>query len=168
MAPLNLGRNVVSRVDREAAHARAGRPAYIVAKVNSLLDEKIIQALYRASQAGVTIELIVRGACALRPGVRGVSSRIRVRSVIGRFLEHSRIFAFGNGSKSEIYLGSADWMQRNIYERVEVMFRIKDPALYAQIMNQVIAPYLADTEKTRILLPSGEYVRIRQKVRSHA
>ncbi len=159
VAPLNLGKNVVSLIDRESAHARAGRPAYIVAKVNSLLDEKIIQALYRASQAGVTIELIVRGACALRPGVRGISSRIRVRSVIGRFLEHSRIFAFGNGGEPEIYLGSADWMQRNIYERVEVMFRIKDPALYSQIMNQVIAPYLADTEKTRILLPGGEYVR---------
>ena len=162
VAPLNLGKSVVSLIDREAAHARAGRPAYIVAKVNSLLDEKIIQALYRASQAGVTIELIVRGACALRPGVRGISSRIRVRSVIGRFLEHSRIFAFGNGGRSEIYLGSADWMQRNIYERVEVMFRLKDPALCAQIMNQVIAPYLADTEKTRILLPGGEYVRTRK------
>ena len=101
VAPLNLGKNVVSLIDRETAHARAGRPAFIVAKVNSLLDEKIIQALYRASQAGVTIELIVRGACALRPGVRGISSRIRVRSVIGRFLEHSRIFAFGNGGKTE-------------------------------------------------------------------
>ena len=159
VAPLNLGKSIVSLIDREAAHARAGRPAHIVAKVNSLLDEKIIQSLYRASQAGVTIELIVRGACALRPGVRGISSRIRVRSVIGRFLEHSRIFVFGNGGKPEIYLGSADWMQRNIYERVEVMFRLKDPALCAQIMKQVIAPYLADTEKTRILLPGGEYVR---------
>ena len=159
VAPLNLGKSIVSLIDGEAAHARAGRPAHIVAKVNSLLDEKIIQSLYRASQAGVTIELIVRGACALRPGVRGISSRIRVRSVIGRFLEHSRIFVFGNGGKPEIYLGSADWMQRNIYERVEVMFRLKDPALCAQIMKQVIAPYLADTEKTRILLPGGEYVR---------
>jgi polyphosphate kinase len=159
VAPLNLGKSIVSLIDREAAHARAGRSAHIVAKVNSLLDEKIIQSLYRASQAGVTIELIVRGACALRPGVRGISSRIRVRSVIGRFLEHSRIFVFGNGGKPEIYLGSADWMQRNIYERVEVMFRLKDPALCAQIMKQVIAPYLADTEKTRILLPGGEYVR---------
>jgi polyphosphate kinase len=159
VAPLNLGKNVVSLIDREAAHAKAGRPAFIVAKVNSLLDEHIIEALYRASQAGVTIELIVRGGCALRPGVRGVSSRIRVRSVVGRFLEHSRIYAFGNGGATEIFLGSADWMQRNIYERVEVIFRLKDPALCAQIMTQVIAPYLADTEKTRILLPTGEYVR---------
>ncbi len=137
VAPLNLGKNFLSLIDRETAHASAGRPAFIVAKLNSLLDEKIIQALYRASQAGVQIELIVRGACALRPGVRGLSSRIRVRSVIGRFLEHSRIFVFGNGGKTEIYLGSADWMQRNIYERVEVIFRLKDPALRNQILTEV-------------------------------
>ncbi len=159
VAPLNLGKSCLSLIDRESAHARAGRPAFIFAKVNALLDEKIIQALYRASQAGVHIELIVRGACALRPGVRGVSSRIRVRSVIGRFLEHSRIFAFGNGGGTEVYLGSADWMQRNINERVEVMFRLKDPALCTQVFTQVISPYLADTEKTRYLLPSGDYAR---------
>jgi len=161
VAPLNLGRSCASLIDREAAHARAGRPAFIIAKVNALLDERIIQALYRASQAGVQIELIVRGACALRPGVRGLSSRIRVRSVIGRFLEHSRIFVFGNGGKSEVYLGSADWMHRNIYERVEVMFHIRDAALCSQIFSEVIEPYLADTQKTRILLPSGEYIHAR-------
>jgi len=159
VAPLNLGRNFINLIDREAAHAKAGRPAFIVAKMNSLLDEKIIHALYKASQAGVQIELIVRGACALRPGVRGLSSRIRVRSVIGRFLEHSRIFVFGNGGKTEIYLGSADWMQRNIYERVEVIFHLRDAALHQQILTEVVAPYLADTQKTRLLLPSGEYVR---------
>jgi polyphosphate kinase len=159
VAPLNLGRSCLDLIDRETSHARAGRPAFILAKVNALLDEEIIQALYRASQAGVQIELIVRGACALRPGVHGVSSRIRVKSVVGRFLEHSRVFAFGNGDHTEIYLGSADWMQRNIYERVEVMFRLKDPALCSQVFTQVIAPYLADTEKTRVLLPNGEYVR---------
>jgi len=160
VAPLNLGRNFLSLIDRETAHAKAGRPAFIFAKFNSLLDEKIIEALYRASQAGVRIELVVRGACALRPGVRGLSSRIRVRSVIGRFLEHSRVFIFGNGAKTEVYLGSADWMQRNIYERVEVIFRLKDPVLANQIITQVVAPYLADTLKTRILLPSGEYARL--------
>ena len=160
VAPLNLGKNFLSLIDREAGHARAGRPAFIFAKMNSLLDEKIIQALYRASRAGVRIELLVRGACALRPGVRGVSSRIRVRSIVGRFLEHSRIFIFGNGGKREIYLGSADWMQRNIYERVEVIFHLKDPALCNQIMTEVIAPYLADTLKTRVLLSTGEYVRL--------
>jgi len=159
VAPLNLGRSCATLIERETAHAKAGRPAFIVAKVNSLLDEKIIALLYRASQAGVQIELIVRGACALRPGVRGISSRIRVRSVIGRFLEHSRIFIFGNGGKTETYLGSADWMHRNIYERVEVMFHVRDVALSTQILTEVVAPYLADTEKTRILLPNGEYVR---------
>jgi polyphosphate kinase len=114
VAPLNLGKNCVSLIDREAAHAKAGRPSLIVAKVNSLLDKNIINALYRASQAGVHVELIIRGACALRPGVRGVSSRINVRSVVGRFLEHSRIFVFGNGGQTEVYLGSADWMPRNL------------------------------------------------------
>jgi polyphosphate kinase len=162
VAPLNLGKSCLSLIERETAHARAGRPAFIFAKVNALLDERIIQALYRASQAGVRIELIVRGACALRPGVRGVSSRIRVRSVIGRFLEHSRVFAFGNGGGTEVYLGSADWMQRNINERVEVMFRLRDPALCTRVFTQVISPYLADTEKTRFLLPSGDYVRGRE------
>src|SRR6202041_1333947 len=159
VAPLNLGKSCLKLIERETAHAQAGRPAFIFAKVNALLDEKTIQALYRASQAGVQIELVVRGACALRPGVRGISSRIRVRSVVGRFLEHSRIFVFGNGGKTELYLGSADWMHRNIYERVEVMFHIRDVELCKQVFGQVIEPYLADTEKTRILLADGRYVR---------
>jgi polyphosphate kinase len=159
VAPLNLGKNCEHLIDREADRARAGKRSFIFAKVNSLLDEKIIQALYRASQAGVNIELIVRGGCALRPGVRGVSSRIRVRSVIGRFLEHSRVFVFGNGDKPEVYLGSADWMRRNIYERVEVMFHLRNPTLCNQVITEVVAPYLADTEKTRILLEDGNYVR---------
>jgi polyphosphate kinase len=162
VAPLNLGRNFLALIDRETAHAKAGRPAFIFAKFNSLLDEQIIQALYRASQVGVRIELIVRGACALRPGVRGLSSRIRVRSVIGRFLEHSRIFIFGNAGKTEVFLGSADWMQRNIYERVEVIFRLRDPVLCNQIFTEVIAPYLADTLKTRVLMPDGEYIRLHE------
>jgi polyphosphate kinase len=159
VAPLNLGKNCVSLIEREAAHAKAGRPAMIVAKVNSLLDKNIIQALYRASQAGVHVELIVRGACALRPGVRGVSSRIRVRSVVGRFLEHSRIFVFGNGGDTEVYLGSADWMPRNLYERVEVIFRLKDPSLCQKVCTEILLPYFADTEKVRFLLPTGQYAR---------
>ena len=159
VAPLNLGKNCVALIEREAAHARAGRPAFIVAKVNSLLDKKIIQALYAASRAGVDIELIVRGGCALRPGIRGVSGRIHVRSIVGRFLEHSRIFYFANGGKPEVYLGSADWMPRNLYERVEVMFRLKDPALCQQVCGTVLAPYLVDTDKARILRPDGTYVR---------
>jgi polyphosphate kinase len=160
VAPLNLDKNVVSLIDRETAHAKARRPAFIVAKVNALLDPDIIQALYRASQAGVHIELIIRGACALRPGVRGVSSRIRVRSLVGRFLEHSRIFAFANGGKREVYLGSADWMQRNLYERVEVMFQLKDPLLCEKVCRDVLAPYLADNEKARFLLANGTYTAL--------
>jgi polyphosphate kinase len=162
VAPLNLGKNCISLIEREAKHARAGRPAAIVAKFNALLDPKIIQALYRASQAGVEIELIVRGGCALRPGVRGLSSRIRVRSIVGRFLEHSRIFAFANGGKPEVYLGSADWMPRNLYERVEVMFPLKDPGLCQQVCTTILAPYLADTDKTRFLMHDGIYQRARK------
>ncbi len=155
VAPLNLGKNCVALIDREAAHAKAGRPAFIVAKVNSLLDKDIIQALYRASRAGVHVELIVRGACALRPELRGVSSRIRVRSVVGRFLEHSRIFVFRNGGDTEVYLGSADWMPRNLHERVEVIFRLKDRALCQKVCSEILLPYFADTEKARFLTSSG-------------
>jgi polyphosphate kinase len=162
VAPLNLGKSCLTLIDREAKHARTGRPAFIFAKVNALLDERIIEALYRASQAGVQIELVVRGACALRPGLRGISSRIRVRSVIGRFLEHSRVFVFGNGGKTETYLGSADWMHRNIYERVEVMYHLRDPELAHQVFAEVLQPYLADTAKARFLLPDGKYIRSRE------
>jgi polyphosphate kinase len=159
VAPLNLGKNCVSLIDREATNAKAGRLSLIVAKVNSLLDKDIIQAVYRASQAGVQFELIVRGGCALRPGVRGVSSRIRVRSVVGRFLEHSRIFVFGNGGHTEVYLGSADWMPRNLHERVEVIFRLKDPLLCKKVCTEILLPYFGDTEKVRFLLPNGQYAR---------
>jgi polyphosphate kinase len=162
VAPVNLGKSCLSLIERETAHAKKGRPAFLIAKVNSLLDEKTIHALYEASQAGVQIDLIVRGACALRPGVRGLSSRIRVRSVIGRFLEHSRVFVFGNGGNTEVYLGSADWMHRNIYERVEVMFHLKSETLREQILREVITPYLADTEKTRILMQDGTYAHTRE------
>ena len=162
VAPLNLGKNCVSLIDREAAHARAGRPALIIAKVNSLLDQDIIHALYRASQAGVHIELIIRGACALRPGLRSISSRIRVRSIVGRFLEHSRIFVFGNAGETEVYLGSADWMPRNLHERVEVIFRLKDPALCQKVCSEVLLPYFADTQKARFLNHDGEYLKLGQ------
>ena len=158
VAPLNLGKNCVSLIEREAAHAKAGRPALIVAKVNSLLDKNIIQALYRARRPAC-IRADRARRCALRPGVRGVSSRIRVRSIVGRFLEHSRIFVFGNGGNTEVYLGSADWMPRNLYERVEVMFRLKDPALCQKVCTEILLPYFADTEKARFLLPNGQYAR---------
>ena len=127
VAPRDMAKNCIALIDRETRNAKRGKPARIIAKVNALVDPPVIQALYRASQAGVEIDLIVRGQCALVPGLRGISSRIRVRSIVGRFLEHSRIFYFENGGKPEIYLGSADWMQRNLYERVEVLFPLKDP-----------------------------------------
>ena len=128
VSPIDLAKNCIELIDREADHARRKRPARIIAKVNALLDQPVIEALYRASRAGVEIDLIIRGACALRPNVRDVSHRIRVRSIVGRFLEHSRIFYFENGGEPDIYLGSADWMPRNLYERVEVMFPDQEPA----------------------------------------
>ena len=115
VSPVDLAKNCIELIDREANHARRGRPARIIAKVNTLLDQPMIEALYRASRAGVDIDLVVRGACSLRPGVKGISDRIRVRSIVGRFLEHSRIFYFANGGESDIYLRSADWMPRNLY-----------------------------------------------------
>ncbi len=120
-------RNCLALIEREAEHARQGSPARIIAKMNALLDKKVIMALYRASQAGVKIDLLVRGICGLRPGVRGVSDQIKVRSIVGRFLEHSRIYLFANGGEEEVYIGSADWMPRNLYERVEVLTPLKDP-----------------------------------------
>jgi polyphosphate kinase len=157
VAPLDLAEHCLALIAREAEHARHGRPARIIAKMNALLDKNIITALYKASQAGVEIDLIVRGMCALRPGIRGVSDRIRVRSIIGRFLEHSRIFYFSNGGEEEVYLGSADWMPRNLYERVEVLFPLKDPLLRERVRHEILEAYLADNLKTRILLRDGIY-----------
>ncbi len=146
-------------IDREAAHAKAGRPAYIIAKMNGLIDRRTVEALYAASRAGVEIDLIVRGMCSLRPGVKGLSERIRVRSIVGRFLEHSRIFCFGNGGKEEIYCGSADWMPRNLVERCEVLFPVTQADLHKRLREEILGAYLADNSKARLLQPDGEYVR---------
>jgi polyphosphate kinase len=159
VAPLDMAEKVINLIDREAEHAHRKRPARIVAKMNALTDKQVIQALYRASQAGVQIDLIVRGMCALVPGVRGVSDRIRVRSIVGRFLEHSRIFYFENGGDAEAWLGSADWMPRNLYDRVETLFPIRESNLCRRIVEEILAAYLADTEKARILMPDSRYVR---------
>jgi polyphosphate kinase len=159
VAPLNLAEHCLALIAREADHARHGRPARIIAKMNSLLDKNIITALYSASQAGVEIDLLVRGICALRPGVRGVSDHIRVRSIVGRFLEHSRIYYFANGGQEEVYLGSADWMPRNLYERVEVIFPLKDALLRERVRQEILDAYLADNIKSRVLLKGGAYVR---------
>src|SRR6266851_2639212 len=161
VAPRDLAKGCIALIDREARNAKRGRLARIIAEMNALVDPPVIQALYRASQAGVEIDLIVRGQCALVPGLRGVSSRIRVRSIVGRFLEHSRIFYFGNAGEPEIYLGSADWMQRNLYERVEVLFPLKDPQLRRRITEEILPAYLADTRAARLLGADGNFRRSR-------
>lgn len=159
VAPRDLAKSCIALIDRESRNARRGRPSRIIAKINALIDPPIIQALYRASRAGVEIDLIVRGQCALVPGLRGTSTRIRVRSIVGRFLEHSRIFYFENAGQPEIYLGSADWMPRNLYERVEVLFPLRDPALCTRIREEILPAYLGDTRKARILNSGGMYTR---------
>jgi polyphosphate kinase len=159
VAPLTLADHLVVLIEREAAHAKAGRPSGIIAKMNGLLDRRTVEALYMASQAGVEIDLIVRGMCSLRPGVKGLSERIRVRSIVGRFLEHSRIFSFVNGGKEEIFCGSADWMPRNLVERCEVVYPVVQPDLHKRLRKEILAAYLADNMKARFLQPDGEYMR---------
>jgi len=159
VAPLTMAESFLGLIRREREHAQAGRPAHIVAKMNALLEPSVIEALYAASQAGVEIDLIVRGLSILRPGVKGLSERIRVRSIVGRFLEHSRIFHFANGGKDEIYMGSADWMPRNLFERCEVVFPVRDPAVRARIHDEILPAYLADTVKARMQQSDGSYIR---------
>ena len=159
VAPLTMAESFLGLIRREAEHAQAGRPAHIVAKMNALLEPSVIEALYAASKAGVEVDLIIRGLCILRPGVKGLSERIRVRSIVGRFLEHSRIFHFENGGEPEIFLGSADWMPRNLFERCEVVFPVRDPAAKARIHDEILAAYLADTVKARLQQPDGTYLR---------
>jgi polyphosphate kinase len=159
MAPLTMAESFLGLIRREQEHAQAGRPAHIVAKMNALLEPSVIEALYAASQKGVEIDLIVRGLSILRPGVKGLSERIRVRSIVGRFLEHSRIFHFANGGNDEIYLGSADWMPRNLFERCEVAFPVRDPVALARIRDEILPAYLADTAKARLQQPDGSYLR---------
>src|SRR5438105_728542 len=159
VSPVNIAEHSLDLIARESDHSRLGRPARIIAKMNALLDKNIIMALYRASQAGVKIDLIVRGMCALRPGVRGVSDRIRVRSIVGRFLEHSRIFHFANGGQEETYLSSAAWMPRNLYERVTVMFPLTDALSRERVRHEILDAYLADNVKARVLRKDASYVR---------
>ncbi|MFY9852475.1 MAG: polyphosphate kinase 1 [Terracidiphilus sp.] len=159
VAPLTMAESFLGLIRRESEHAQAGRLAHIVAKMNALLEPSVIEALYQASQSGVEIDLIIRGLCTLRPGVKGLSERIRVRSIVGRFLEHSRIFHFANGGNDEIYMGSADWMPRNLFERCEVVFPVRDPAALARIHNEILPAYLADTLKARLQQSDGSYIR---------
>jgi polyphosphate kinase len=159
VAPLTMAESFLGLIRRESEHAQAGRPAHIVAKMNALLEPSVIEALYQASKAGVEIDLIVRGLSILRPEVKGLSERIRVRSVVGRFLEHSRIYHFANGGDDEIYLGSADWMPRNLFERCEVVFPVRDPAARARIHDEILPAYMADTVKARLQQADGTYLR---------
>jgi polyphosphate kinase len=161
VGPVNFLSETLRRIRAEAEAARAGRPAAITAKMNSLMDKEVIEALYDASRAGAAIRLIVRGTCALRPGVKGLSDNIQVKSVVGRFLEHSRIFHFLNdaGNAPAVFIGSGDWMERNLRERVEVAIPIKDPAMARQI-EDILAWYWADTAKSRWMRGDGTYVRV--------
>jgi polyphosphate kinase len=160
VAPATLIQGLLERIERETEHARAGRPAAIIAKMNGLMDPEVIKALYRASQAGVQIDLIVRGICCLRAGLEGVSDHVRVYSIIGRYLEHSRVFYFANGGQEEIWVGSADWMNRNLRGRVEVVFPIEDDRLKKRIRRELLDLALLDRVKTRQMLPDSTYVRL--------
>jgi polyphosphate kinase len=157
-APFTLHSAMEEKVKREAEHARAGRPARIIAKVNSLVEPKLIRALYRASQAGVEVDLIVRGMCCLRPGIPGVSDNIRVRSIVGRFLEHTRVYYFQNGGQGELYGSSADWMERNFFRRVEVAFPLRHPELRSRMLLE-LDYYLCDNVQAWVLQSDGTYVR---------
>src|SRR5271155_3033283 len=157
-APFSLHQAIVAKIQREAEHARAGKTARIIAKLNALTEPTIIQALYKASRAGVDIDLIVRGVCCLRPGVPGVSERIRVRSIVGRFLEHSRVYYFENAGKREIYCGSADWMDRNLFRRIEVAFPVEAPDPQSRVADD-LKLYLADDTQAWIMNSNGEYSR---------
>ena len=160
VAPSRLQAFTVEKIEQEIAHRKAGREGVIIAKINGVLEPTIVQALYRASQAGVRIDIICRGICALRPGIPGISETIRVISIVDRFLEHSRVFYFGNGGESEVYVGSADWMDRNLSRRVEVLFPVEQPNLKQRLISEIIAISLADIVKARELLPSGAYRRL--------
>src|SRR5262249_9553213 len=160
VAPMGLRERVLELIDRERRHAEAGRTARIVVKMNALVEPSVIDALYRASQAGVTIELVVRGICCLRPGLPGVSDRIRVISLVDKFLEHSRIFYFENAGNPDVFLASADWMPRNFFRRIEVMFPIEDPRLKTRIIDEVLPVVLSDNVKARELKPDGQYIHL--------
>ena len=175
MAPFGLRDEFIRLIERETAHARklkrspktktssSHMPPRIVAKMNALVDPEVIKALYRASQAGVQVELIVRGICCLRPGVPGVSENIRVRSIIDRFLEHARIFYFANGGQEQIYCGSADWMPRNFVRRVEVVFPLEDERLVRRVKDEILAAQLNDTARVRLMQPDGSHLRPKAK-----
>jgi polyphosphate kinase len=160
VAPINLRARLKELIEREISHAQSGEKAHIIFKANSLVDKGMIKLLYRASQAGVKIDLLIRGVCCLRPGVEGLSENIHVTSIVGRFLEHSRIYYFRNGGQEEVFLGSADLMPRNIDRRVEVLFPVEDSRLVRQLRDEVLAIYLSDNVKSRRMNSDGSYSRV--------
>jgi polyphosphate kinase len=159
VAPVNLRSRFEELIEREIVHCRKGNGGHLIFKMNSLVDRRLIRAMYRASQAGVRIELLVRGICCLRPGCPGVSDNITVTSIVGRFLEHSRVYYFRNGGNEEVYVGSADLMPRNIDHRVEVLYPVEDPRMVRRLRDEVLAVYLADNVKARHMQSDGTYVR---------
>ena len=163
LAPFTMHRRVLDMIRRETRHAREGRPARIIAKMNALVEDGVIRALYAASAAGVKIDLIVRGACALRPGVPGISENIRVRSILGRFLEHHRVWYFENGGAPDVWLASADWMGRNLFRRVEVAFPVRDPALRKRVVDEGLKAYLADNCEAWELDAEGRWSKVKAR-----
>jgi polyphosphate kinase len=163
VAPNDLHRRTIQLIEEQTRLAQEGKPARIYAKINSLVDRRTIESLYRASQAGVSIDLLVRGICCLRPQIAGLSENIRVTSIVDRFLEHSRLFVFGVGAEAKVFLASADWMPRNFYRRVEVMFPIEAEPLKQRILNEIIPTYLKDNVKARVLRADGSYTRLKSE-----
>lgn len=163
VAPSRMQSFMIERIEQETANQKAGKTGRIIAKINGLLEPAVIQALYRASQAGVKIDIICRGICALRAQLAGISDNIRVTSIVDRFLEHSRVFYFYNAGDPQVYIGSADWMDRNLSRRVEVVFPVEMPELKSRLINEVLATCLADNVKSRELLPDGSYRRVKRE-----
>ena len=166
-SPFTLAKGIHSRIDQELENHKNGKPAHIIAKMNQLVEPETIRALYRASQGGVKIDLLVRGMCSVRPGVPGVSENITVRSVIGRFLEHTRVFYFENGGEPDVWLSSADWMERNFYRRVEVAFPLRDLKLRKRVVRELRA-YLADSAQSWELQPDGRYEKLKHRSNAKA
>ena len=163
VAPVSLREKVSALIDREIEHQRAGQSGHIIAKLNRMADKQMIQKLYEASEAGVQIDLIVRGICMLRPGVSGLSENIRVRNIVGRFLEHSRVYWFANGGDDEIYIGSADWMSRNLNNRIEVIAPVENQMMKSYLRHVILPAYLRDNSKAHELMPDGTYVKVERQ-----